>query len=74
MVERLESRYGDKIGFYKLNVENPLERNILVREFGITSPATTFLIVKGEVAQRWYGPLDEVQVAGVLDDVLSNAP
>lgn len=67
VVERLEQTYGESIAFYKLNVENTFERNILVREFSITSPATTFLIVDGEIAQRWYGPLNEPAVRAVLD-------
>ena len=67
VVERLEQTYGEEIGFYMLNVENPLERNILMDEFSITSPATTFLIIEGEIAQRWYGPLNESIVRATLD-------
>jgi len=70
VVERLEQTYGEEIGFYMLNVENPLERNILMDEFSIISPATTFLIVEGEIAQRWYGPLNEAAVRETLDSAI----
>lgn len=45
-----------------MDVDVESERQILLDQFDVLSPATTILVVDGEIVQRWFGPINEQAV------------
>lgn len=68
----IKDQFGDKIDLITLNVDVPETRSIRDR-FGLTDRSQyAFVDPKGTVIQRWYGYLDQVEVAQVIQDYLAN--
>ncbi len=67
----IKEQFGDKIDLIALNIEVPETQSIRDR-FGFTDRSQyAFIDPTGNVIQRWYGYLDQTEVAQVIQDYLA---
>jgi len=63
----LQANFGDRIGFYHIDTDDPRQRQI-ARAFGLFRH-TQYVLVDGEgnTLQEWNGYLDQEEIAIALD-------
>lgn len=67
----LAQRYGDRIDFIDMDIDKP-ETQPARQRFNMLQRSQYALIdPQGNVIQRWFGLLDEAQVAAYLDQYLA---
>lgn len=68
----LQAQFGEQIEFVVLDIDDPA--TLPLRQHYNMVQRTNYVLVnaRGEVVQRWFGPLDEDQVARALREFLAN--
>lgn len=70
---RLKQQYGDQIEFIVLNVDND-DTLPLRQKYDMVARAQYALVdANGELVQKWFGYLDEAEVAEALDTHLAES-
>lgn len=71
-MDRLKDEFGNQIEFVDLNYDDP-SLNPVRDQYGITNRSQYALVnTNGEVIKRWFGYIDEADVAGELESFLAN--
>ncbi len=71
IVNGLAQRYGDRIDFIDMDIDKP-ETEAPRQRFNMAQRSQYALIdPQGNIVQRWFGLLDEAQVAAYLDQYLA---
>jgi len=69
-VDRLKAQYGAEIEFIMLDVDDPATRSMRDR-YGLVAQSQYVLAdAAGEPQQKWFGYLQESEVAGAFDTFL----
>lgn len=63
-IEKIAEDYQDKLGVYKMNVE---ENGTIPQQFGIRSIPTLIIFKGGKVQERLVGALNRDEIARVVD-------
>ena len=67
----IKQQFGDKIDLIALNIDLP-ETQVIRDRFGFTDRSQyAFIDPVGNVIKRWYGYLDNTDVAQVIQDYLT---
>jgi len=69
-VDRLKARYGAEIEFIMLDVDDPATRPMRERYDIVAQSQYVLANAAGEPQQKWFGYLQESEVAGVFDAFL----
>ncbi|MEK7327504.1 MAG: hypothetical protein AAB217_19845 [Chloroflexota bacterium] len=71
IVHGLEAKYGDRIGFVYLNVDDP-NTDSLKQALGFRyMPYFVLLDGDGNILQQWAGPVTEAEFATAFDTALA---
>jgi thioredoxin-related protein len=71
IVHGLEARYGDRIGFVYLDVDDPNTDDLKQALDFRYMPYFVLLDGDGNILRRWAGPVTEAEFVAAFDDVLA---
>lgn len=69
-MDRLKAQYGEEIEFIMLDVDNPATRSMRERYDIVAQSQYVLANAAGEPQQKWFGYLQESEVAGAFDTIL----